>query len=144
MTFGEWFHKWMDERVVAATNHANRMCVYNKHIKPHFGHMPLVAIGEHDILIFRKLLLEKNLQARTVNRIVDLVKFCMNRTYKRGMLSVNPAAEIVKLKESLPDIDPFTFQELDHLLRYLATSPNGLISSSSGAGQGCVLVKSAL
>jgi integrase len=59
------------------------------------------------------MLQEKGLKNSTINdRVMKPLCMALFRAYKRGFISKYPCDEIKRLAEEIPDIDPFSFDEL--------------------------------
>ncbi len=87
------------------------------HIAPRFGGFCLSQINEHEILVFRKTLEAKSLKASSINdKVMKPLCMALYYAYRRGYIKTNPCEEIARLKEGAVDIDPFSFEELRHLL----------------------------
>jgi integrase len=120
ITFAELWETWLSTKSLRHTTIKNRNSAYRVHIEPHFGHYNLSDIGEYEVLIFRKLLEGKGLKASSINsNIIKLLNMALGYAQKRGFISANPCKDIGKLDEAIPDIDPFSFEELSHFLSVL-------------------------
>jgi integrase len=115
--FKDWWELWLSEKTLRYNTQTGWDATYRNHIGPHFGHMMLSQINEHEILVFRKVLENKGLKASTINsKMMKLLCMALYHAHRRGKISSYPCQEIKKLEEESPDIDPFTFEEIEHLL----------------------------
>lgn len=70
--------------------------------------------------MFRKVLETKKLKASTINdKIMKPLSMCLYTAHRRGRIERYPFADIQKLNETQPEIDPLTFEELDHFEKVL-------------------------
>jgi len=119
MLFSEWFETWLSESSIRRSTESNYRSQYNKHFKTHFGYRYISDIEKHDIMVFRKVL-EQKLQPNTINTYLKPLCKCFLEAKKRGLISEYPCDGIGSLTEGQPKIDPFSFEELHHLLDYLS------------------------
>ena len=121
MLFSEWWEIWLSEKSLRQNTARNWASAYKIHIGPHFGHLPIDKITEHDVLFFRKVLQEKGLAHSTINdKIIKPLRMALYRAEKRGVIAEYPCDEILRLKEAPPTMDPFSFEELEQLLKTAA------------------------
>ncbi len=124
MTLSQWWDEWISEKVLRQNTDRNWASAYRVHIGPHFGHMLLSEITEHEVLVFRQSL-EKKLKASSVNdKIIKPLCMALRKAYKRGLMAEYVCADIGRLDEDRVDIDPFTPEELNALLSFLETYRN--------------------
>jgi len=118
--FSEWWDNWLSEKSIRVNTARGWNSSYRVHIGPHFGHYYLSQIDEHEILVFRKSLEAKGLQTNTINdKIIKPLRMALLQAKRRGIIEEYPCQNIVRLKESIPDIDPFSFEELEKFLEVL-------------------------
>lgn len=119
LTFGEWWPQWIEEKSLSPNTRRAWQSHYKCHIAPCFAHVRLVSIGEHDVLLWRKDLQGKGLKETSINTYVKRFCECLLKAHKRGLISEYPCDDVKRLLEVAANIDPFTFEELRHLLDYL-------------------------
>lgn len=112
-TYSEWWSKIMAEVSNRPSTVLVKNYLHNKHVIPYFGDMPLSDISEHHLLVFRKSMA---LGPATVNLVISHMCFAMNKAYKRGVIDINPCADITPLTAPKTDIQPFSFDELNRWL----------------------------
>ena len=120
MLFSEWWDEWIAEKSLKPTTERGWNSSYRCHIGPHFGHKLLSQIKEHDLLVFRRMLEGKGLKANTINdKIWKPLSMSLFKAYNRGIIDKYPCEGIRRLPEDPVDIDPFTYDELQHLLNVI-------------------------
>ncbi|MCG8687299.1 MAG: site-specific integrase [Desulfobacterales bacterium] len=119
ITYAEFRTNWVEELAIRKGTEDNYTYPYKNYIKPYFGHWHLSDITEHEIKVFRKKLLERGLKPSTVNQYIKVFCMPLKDAAKQGFITQSPCEEIRKVKESKAHIDPFTFDELKHLLNSL-------------------------
>ncbi len=118
----DWWDIWIGEKTLRWNTEKGWNSSYRVHIQPHFGYTPIDSITDHQILIFRKRLLRKGLKASTINdKIIKPLCMYLLRAYDSGIISGYACKNIRRLTEEPVDINPFTFEELNHFLETLRT-----------------------
>jgi integrase len=118
--FSDWWDKWIGEKSLRWNTEKGWNSSFRVHILPHFGHTPIDRITDHDILIFRKRLIEKGLKASTINdKIIKPVCMCLLRAYELGIISGYACKKIRRLVEEPVDINPLSFSDLHQFLKTL-------------------------
>jgi integrase len=116
--FSDWFETWLGEISIRKSTESNYRSQFNKHFKNYFGHRRLSDIEASDIMVFRKIL-ENTLKPNTINAYLKPLCQSLLEAKRRGLISTYPCEGIGSLAEGRPQIDPFSFDELRHLLDYL-------------------------
>ncbi len=119
ITFSQYWEKWMSSRALRKSTEYNDDLLYQNHFEPYFGSWFIADITEQEVLIFRKTLLDGGLKENTINTYMKILCGCLKKAAKQGLIKEPPCEDITALKETQPDIEPFTFDELNHLLEYL-------------------------
>jgi len=119
MPFSEWWELWIEALSVRSSTERNYRIQYKNYFSKHFGHRPISDIKRHDILVFRKIL-EQTLKPNTVNTYMKPLRQSLLEAKKSGLISEYPCEGIGSLTEHQPQIDPFSFDEMRHLMNYLA------------------------
>lgn len=118
----DWWDTWMGEKSLRWNTEKGWNSSFRVHIAPHFGHISVDRITDHEILVFRKRLEQKGLKASTINdKIIKPLCMCLLRAYDSGIISGYACKNIRRLTEEQVDIRPFTFDELTHFLQTLQT-----------------------
>jgi len=115
-TMREWWENWVILKSVKPTTLLHYKGHYRNHIAPHFGHYQLEDITTDQIEIFRQMLKGKGFTASTINQITKTLCSLLRKASQRGIVSTYACDEIESLTERRPDVDPFSFDELRHLL----------------------------
>lgn len=118
-TFSEFWEKWTSGRAVRKGTAYNADLLYENHLKNYFGEWRISAVTEQEVLIWRKSIMDKGMKESTVNTYMRILCSCLKSATKQGLIQEFPCQDIQRLKEIQPDIEPFTFHELNHLLSYL-------------------------
>lgn len=119
ITLTKWWDIWLGEKTLRHNTRRNWESAYRVHIGPAFGNLSLAEIDEPRILMFRKSL-EGKLKNSSINdKIMKPLCMCLLKAHKRGLIAKYPCADIKRLEEDKPDIDPLSFEELKHFLDYL-------------------------
>ena len=120
LTFGEFWEIWLNEKDLRTTTMEGWVSSFDNYIGPSFSDLPIHSIDESRVLAFRKLLKQKGLAASTINdKIVKPLRMCLLKAYKRGLIASYPCVEIKRLPETPEELDPFSFEELQHLLSFV-------------------------
>lgn len=118
--FRDLWEEWLAEKSLRRTTRRGWESSYRRHIEPFFGHMALADITEHEILMFRRGLERKGLAASSINdRIMKPLCMALLRAHRRRLIPSYPCREVRRLMETRAELDPFTFDELNHLLEVL-------------------------
>lgn len=117
-SFSKYWERWYSTLTVRYNTDKNWRSSFNCHIKPYFGEWMLGDITYHELLIFRKMLVEeKGLKPSTVNqKIMKVISMVLKSAKMEGLIEINPMDGMKRLTEPKVDVDPFSPQELKHLL----------------------------
>lgn len=94
--------------------------IFNAHLLPTFGEMPIAAIGKADILAFRARLAtlpgrgNKHLTSASINKIVGILRQCLTEACERHHLP-DVLKGIKRLKSRRPDVQPFSMDEVERI-----------------------------
>ncbi len=125
--FVDWWDTWIAEKTMRPNTAKRWNSAFRVHIEPYFKHHALSDIDEHEVLVFRKHLEMKGFKASTINSgIMKPIRMFLYTAHNRGLLPKYPCANITRLKEERPDIDPYTFEELEHLKQVLYEKGRGM------------------
>lgn len=119
MTFSEFWEKWTSGRAVRKGTEYNADLLYENHLKPYFGEWHISDVTEQEVLIWRKNITNKGMKESTVNTYMRILCGCLKSATKQNLIDAFPCEDIKRLKELQPDIEPLSFEELNHLLDYL-------------------------
>lgn len=94
-TVGEYADKWMQRQVQLKPSTRSRYAaIVRLHIKPHFGHVPLVKIERSDISSWVADLVASNRAGATVRHIYKVLHSILQSAMLDGRLARNPAVSI--------------------------------------------------
>ena len=117
LIFADWWDTWISEKSLRPNTSKGWNSVYRIHLGPAFGHYRLSEITDHEILVYRKLLVDRGLSPSSINdKIIKVLCMALYRACRRGLVSEYPCQNIKRLQESPIDINPFSFDELRYLL----------------------------
>lgn len=119
ITFSEYWEEWINTLSIGRGSSDNRQYTFENHLKPYFGGYLLSDITDDEIKVFRKKLLSSGLKASTVNNHIKTLCMPLKKAVRKGLIDLYPCDGIGRLKEDKPEIDPFSFEELQHWLDYL-------------------------
>lgn len=118
--FSEWWNEWILEKALRPNTARNWESVYRVHLGPAFGARALSEITDHEVLVYRKRLLDRGLSPSTINdKIIKVLCMALYRAHERGILTTYPCRGLGRLAENPPEIEPFTFDEIVHFLNVL-------------------------
>ena len=120
IVFSDWWNQWLEEKTLRYNTAKGWDSSYRVHIGPHFGHVPISDMTDHEILVFRKSLEQKGLNANSINdKIMKPLCMALLSAFIRGVIDKYPCNGLRRLTEVRPKIDPFSFEELAALLEFL-------------------------
>ena len=124
--FGKWWGEWMAEKSLRPNTAATWNSVYRTHLYPAFGDYLLSEITDHELLVYRKTLLDAGMKASTINdKIIKVLCMALYRAHERGVLEEYPCRGIGRLSEDPTEIEPFAMDEIVHFLATIkAKAPN--------------------
>ena len=122
-TFERMVRSWLAEHEVEwRANYRNTIfSLFEKHIIPFLGGLPVDAITRDDLVDFRNSRVRYRtpggiaLQTGSINRMMTLVKAVIEEACARYKIP-NPYERIKKLKEEKRHITPFTLDEVSRIL----------------------------
>ena len=113
-TFGEAAEAYMDEK---AQHKKSTVMTYrdilDSHLLPEFKDTEIPKISEERIAKFQASLLRRNLSARRVNSIIQLLRSILKVCVRRRVIKENPADNVDRITEPKTDIDPLSRDELE-------------------------------
>lgn len=113
-TFGEAAAAYMDEKAQHKTSTiATYKDILHTHLLPRFEDTELRKISEEDIAKFQAYLLRKDLSARRVNSVIQLLRSILKVSVRRKIIKENPADNVDRVSEPKTDIDPLSRDELE-------------------------------
>ena len=119
ITYAEFRAEWMSGLAVRRGTSDNYEYIYKTHHEPHFGSWRLSDITDQEIRIFRKNLLDKGYSPSTVNQNIKVLCMPLKMAARQGLIKSYPCEDVIRVKENKVKIDPFSFEELGHWLKYL-------------------------
>ena len=115
ITFGEFAKKWasIHKAEVKYSTWRDYVSIMNGHVLPYFKDRPIDDISYMEILEFRKGL---NVGAKRANNIMVPMKSVFDMAFQEGLVSENVMRKVKRLREEPPDINPFTYDEINKIL----------------------------
>lgn len=125
-TFSEFAEEWYAENAFRwkPSGKKNIRNIFEKHLNPAFGALPVNAIGKGDILKFRAALAElpgrksEHLSPKRINNILQPMKSLMEEASERFDFP-SPFRNIKPLKGNKSDVQPFTLAEVQLILKHV-------------------------
>lgn len=116
--FGELAVKWFQLKTRSLKKASRRDYTYslNNFILPRFGNIPIDQIGYLDIEMFIAELNKKN--KRIANLLVPM-RNVFKLALKADYIQKNPMDLLDPIKPEKPDIDPFTFDEAQAIIKHI-------------------------
>jgi len=120
ITFDQFRSEIMGEISNKSTTIENKENLYRTNVVDAIGQMPISTITEHDLLVFRRQLKDKGTLANnSINLIFRHTCGILKKAVKRKLIEDNPCDDIQPLKETKTNIQPFSFEELQHFIEKL-------------------------
>ena len=119
-TLSDFFDYYIKEKSIRPSSWKNLHSIWERHLKPYFGHWHLQDINRHEILVFRNTLIGRELAPSTINLIMVHLASILSRAHDEGRIKTYPMRKMGHLDPGEDKIDPFSFDELNHLLGFLA------------------------
>ncbi|MGN6110209.1 MAG: tyrosine-type recombinase/integrase [Kofleriaceae bacterium] len=118
-TFSEWFdgrftREWVVARRNKPTEVKSKEYIYEGHLKPAFGPLPLDQIGAGEIAAFRALLVDKKLSDKRINNILAVLSKALRYALDCELIAKVPKVGLVKVER--PEIEPWDFEQYARLL----------------------------
>jgi integrase len=124
ITFGEFSTKWLNEEVFARTTISTSKeyeRILNSYILPIFNHLDLSKIRLEHGLKLVSVLKKNGHNPGGINKIIGVLKACLNSALKRGHLRINPLLNLTPLKK---DNDDYPIMDKSKVQRLLALTKN--------------------
>lgn len=126
-TFAAEARTWLERRRpwLAGGTQYDYDRILEGHLIPHFADRLVSDIGVDDVERLVGILRQKAgtktpaLSHRRINIILQVLRLCLDRAVRNGWLKSNPARTVPKLKETRPEVDPFSLVEIKLLLKHL-------------------------
>jgi integrase len=117
LPFNQYFADWMAGKVLKETTRRNWESVFWQHLYPFFRDRRLSTISRADIRRFQKTLVDKGLQASTVNdKPMKVLRMMLHQAYIDEMIAKNPTLGVKRLPQGMTDVDPFTIEEREEII----------------------------
>lgn len=126
--FRDFANQWKRDKSVEwrESYRASLDSIFNAHLLPAFGSMPISGITRENILAFRADLASKKIgqgngqadrkvTATTVNRVMGILRQILDEAVLRHGI-INPLVKIKRLKQQRIDIQPFTIDEVRRIV----------------------------
>jgi integrase len=119
LTFAEWFkgrfwREWVIGRRNKPTEVKSKEFIYEGHLKPAFGDLPLDEIGTGEIAAFRTSLVEKKLSEKRINNILAVLSKALKYAVDCELIAKSPKIGLYKVER--PEIEPWDFEQYARLL----------------------------
>jgi len=116
--FGELAVKWFElkKRTLKKASRRDYRYSLNSFLLPHFGNFPINQIGYLDIEMFIAGLGKKN--KRIANLLIPM-RNVFKLALKVGYIEKNPMDLLDPIKVEKPDINPFTFDEAQAIIKHI-------------------------
>ncbi len=122
-TFLDFSQKWLDCYVKTNNKLSEQMhkkSVFNAHLNPFFGKLPLSEITNQKIEEFKAEKMKSGLKAKTINNIIAILAKCLATAEEWGVIEKTPKTKRLKVPPS--EYDFLTKEEEDALI----TSADGV------------------
>lgn len=120
LTFAEAAADYLAERASCKpSTRATYNEVLNGYLLPEFGHIRLREISEEHIAKFQSRIKAAGLSEARVNSILGPLRYVLKIAHRRKQISENPATSVDRLKETPPEIDPLSREELSIVLGHV-------------------------
>ena len=119
LTYSEYRSTWLKGQAVRRGTSDNYDYTYEKHHKSYFGSWKLSDFNDHEIRVYRRKLIDKGYAPSTVNQNTKILCMPLKSATEQGLIDFYPCSHIRRVKETAVKIEPFSFDELGHWLKYL-------------------------
>lgn len=118
LTFGDVVKKWVPihKAEVKYTTWRDYKSAMNCYVLPKFKDRPIKDISYMEILDFRNKI---EVSPKRANNIMVPMKAVFDMAYKEGIVSDNVMRKVKRLREETPDINPFSYEEIKQILRFV-------------------------
>ncbi len=116
--FNQYFADWLAGKVLKETTRRNWESAFWKHLYPFFKDRLLSAITRADIRLFQKGLVDKGLEPSTINdKPMKVLRMLLHQAYVDEIIPKNPALAVRRLPQGITDVDPFTVEEREAIIK---------------------------
>ena len=121
MLFGEYYAYWVSKKVHLSKSSIRTWNSFHRnYINPFIGHKKIKNIHEVDLIRIINHMKGK-LKNSVINKKIVAFKSIMKELHEEGVIDKNPFKYIKKLRNDVPEIKPFTEDELAKLLNGFKT-----------------------
>jgi integrase len=118
-TFAEWFNgrywrEWVISRKNKPSTVEGKRSVYEHHLEPAFGRMPIDRIKVGEIASFRASLVERGLSDKTVNNILAVLSKPLRYAYDAELIDRVPKVGLFRVEQ--PEIELWDFEQYARVL----------------------------
>jgi len=118
-TFGEWFDgrfwsEWVVGRKNKPTEVRSKTIIFDNHLEPRFGTMPLDEITVSEIAQFRAALVAKELSEKRINNILAVLSKPLKYAVECDVIAKAPRIGLFKVER--PEIVAWDFAQYARLL----------------------------
>jgi integrase len=118
LPFNRYFTDWLAGKVLKETTRRNWESAFWKHLYPFFKDRLLSAITRADVRLFQRTLADKGLEPSTINdKAMKVLRMMLHQAYVDEIIPKNPTLGVKRLAQGLTDVDPFTIEEREEIIR---------------------------
>jgi excisionase family DNA binding protein len=121
LTLGQWLNTWMNDVIKvnrAATTVYSYQQMIDNHIVPALGKIQLQKLTPtHLQQYYAAKLREGKLSSNTVRKHHDLLNAALGHAVRQGLILINPAERTEPPRTTRPDINYYSLEELERLLK---------------------------
>ncbi len=117
--FSEYIYEWLKVKSVSLSKQTIKLYEINIkiHVIPSLGNLQLDQIKSMHIQRFVSVLRDKGLADSTIKRVFSIVNTCLNYAVKMGILSVNEASKIERLKVNYKKMEIWNIEQINKFLK---------------------------
>jgi integrase len=117
--FSIYASAWLERKkaTLARSTYGDYLSIWNRHVLPHFGNVPLSQVTWRDVEEFLGKLVD--ISAKRKNNILVPLKCLFNDATRRGDIEEPPTEHIRRFRETKPYADPFSFPEMRRFLDHV-------------------------
>lgn len=117
---GAWLDEWLQgKKETKAPKTLDRYSQVIRDFKVSLGaraDAPLAAITAADVLAYRKTVTGAGWSGKTANNAVKIIRTAFNAALRLGHIPANPCAGVEDLDEQTAEREPFTAEQVQHLI----------------------------
>ena len=117
LAYSEFYESWYRDYVKpnnSLSEQKTKKSIYDKHLRPFFGKMPIDEISARDVERFKKEVLEKGLKPKTLNNLLTVLSKSLKTAFEWELISSMPPIRLVKVPQQ--ERRHLTQNEVDKLI----------------------------